>query len=162
MEKLIHLQEISLDEKSILNYVKDIPFFSDLETDETILATQWIKAYKANAGVTIFAEGNQSSQLCLVAEGVISIFKEISSSEHLMIAEIKSGGSIGEMGILDDEPASATAIASKDSVVFIISGVEFKRLIFENEKIGVKFLWKIAKIISLRLRKTTNLLTVIT
>lgn len=158
MEKFISLAEIISDEKSVINYVKGIPLFSDLEKDERILVTQWIKAYRAESGSTIFKEGTQSSHLCLVADGAISIFKEISISEHLKVAEIKSGGSIGEMGMLDDEPASATAIASADSVVFIISGTDFKRLIFENEKIGIKLLWKIAKIISLRLRKTTSLL----
>lgn len=158
MEKFISLAEIISDEKSVMNYVKGIPLFSDLEKDERILVTQWIKAYRAESGSTIFKEGTQSSHLCLVADGAISIFKEISISEHLKVAEIKSGGSIGEMGMLDDEPASATAIASADSVVFIISGTDFKRLIFENEKIGIKLLWKIAKIISLRLRKTTSLL----
>ncbi len=158
MEKFISLAEIISDEKSVMNYVKGIPLFSDLEKDERTLVTQWIKAYRAESGSTIFKEGTQSSHLCLVAEGAISIFKEISSSEHLKVAEIKSGGSIGEMGMLDDEPASATAIASADSVVFIISGADFKRLVFENEKIGIKLLWKIAKIISLRLRKTTSLL----
>jgi CRP/FNR family transcriptional regulator, cyclic AMP receptor protein len=159
MENSISLEEITSDEKSVMNYVKATPFFSDLEQDEMILVTQWFKAYRAGPGVTIFKEGNQSSQLCLVAEGVISIFKEISSSEHLRITEIKAGGSIGEMGILEDEPASATAIASIDSVVFMISGTDFKKMISENEKIGNKFLWKIAKTISVRLRKTTSLLT---
>ena len=62
------------------------------------------------------------------------------------------------MGILDGEPVSATAVSSVDSVVFIISGDEFKKLIFENEKIGVKFLWKIGQTISLRLRRTTSML----
>ena len=101
----------------------------------------------------MFAEGHQSSFLCLVAEGSISIFKHISDAEQLQVAEIEAEGSIGEMRILDDQPISATAIASINTIVFLISRTEFKRLIFKNKEIGVKFLWKIGRIISVRLRK---------
>jgi CRP-like cAMP-binding protein len=62
------------------------------------------------------------------------------------------------MGILDDEPVSASAIATVDSVVFIITGPDFKKLVSENHALDVKLLWKIGKIISLRLRRTTGLL----
>ena len=158
MEKLIPLEEITTNEKSVMDYVKDMQFFSDLVQDEIIQVTQWIKAYKAESGATIIKEGSQSTRLCLIAEGEISIFKEISSSEYLKVADIRAGGSIGEMGILDGEPVSASAIASIDSVVFIISGADFDRMISENERLGVKLLRKIGKIISLRLRRTTGLL----
>ena len=158
MEKLIPLEDITSNKKSVMDYLKSMHFFSDLNQDELESVTRWIKPYKARSGSTIFEEGNQSPQLCLIAEGEISIFKEISCTEHLKVADIKTGGSIGEMGILDGEPVSASAIASVDSVVFIISDSDFKELVFEKESLGVKLLWKIGKIISLRLRKTTGLL----
>lgn len=158
MEKLIPLEEVSSNEKSVLDYVKGMQFFSELDQDELASVTQWIKPYKAKSGATVFEEGSQAPHLCLIAEGEISIFKEISDSEHLKVADIKAGGSIGEMGILDGEPVSASAIASVDSVVFTISGADFEKLVSENEKLGVKLLWKIGKIISLRLRRTTGLL----
>ncbi len=158
MEKLIPLEDATSNEKSVLDYVRGMQFFSELDQDELVSVTQWIKAYKAKSGTTVFEEGSQSPHLCLIAEGEISIFKEISDSEYLKVADIKAGGSIGEMGILDGKPVSASAIASVDSVVFIISGEDFEKLVSENEKLGVKLLWKIGKIISLRLRKTTGLL----
>lgn len=158
MEKLIPLEEDKSNNKSIIDYAKGMQFFSTLDQDELNSITQWIKPYKAKLGATIFEEGNESPHLCLIAEGDISIFKEISDSEHLKVADIKAGGSIGEMGILDGEPVSASAIASVDSVVFIISNTDFKKLVTENQSLGIKLLWKIGKIISLRLRKTTGLL----
>ena len=159
MEKFLSLEDFTQKNKSIQDYVKDIPFFADLNEDEFKLVVQRFGVYKAAAGETVFTEGDQSSHLCLVAEGSISIFKHISDAEQLQVAEIKAGGSIGEMGILDGQPVSATAIASVNAIVFLISRTEFKRLVFENKEIGVKFLWKIGRIISVRLRKTTGLLS---
>lgn len=158
MKNLIPLEEVTSSEKTVMDYIKGMQFFSELNQDELDSITQWIKPYKAVSGSTVFEEGNQVPQLCLIAEGEISIFKEISDSEHLKVADIKAGGSIGEMGILDGDPVSASAIASIDSVVFIISGDDFKKLVFENNALGIKLLWKIGEIISLRLRRTTGLL----
>ena len=158
MENLIPLEEITANKTSVMDYVKSMQFFSELENDEYDLVTQWIKAYKARSGATIFKEGNLYPQLCLVADGEISIFKEISDSEHLKIADILTGGSIGEMGIMDGRPVSASAIASVDSVVLIISGADFEKMISEDKDLGIKMLRKIGRIISLRLRKTTGLL----
>jgi CRP-like cAMP-binding protein len=158
MQKLIPLEEDTTNKRTVMDYAIGMDFFSELDDTELRSVTKWIRPYKANSGVTIFEEGKQEPQLCLIADGDVSIFKEISSTEHLKIADIKSGGSIGEMGILDDEAISASAIASMDSVVFIISNVDFKKMVSENQSLGVKLLWKIGKIISLRLRKTTGLL----
>jgi CRP/FNR family transcriptional regulator, cyclic AMP receptor protein len=158
MENLTPLDETTSNKNSVTDYVKGMDFFSEFEENEYDSVLQWIKAYRAGAGSTIFAEGNQSPQLCLVAEGEISIFKEISTSEYLKVADIKAGGSIGEMSILDGDPVSASAIASIDSVVFIISGDDFRKLVTENNTLGIKLLWKIGKILSLRLRRTTGLL----
>ena len=159
MEKFLSLEDFTLKNKTIEDYVKGIPFFADLSQEEFKLVVQRFGVYKAAAGETVFSEGDQSSHLCLVAEGSISIFKHISDAEQLQVAEIKAGGSIGEMGILDGQPVSATAVASVNSIVFLISRTEFKRLVFEQKDIGVKFLWKIGRIISVRLRKTTGLLS---
>lgn len=152
------LEQDTANEKTVFDYATNMDFFSGLNQDDLNSVTKWLKAYKAELGATIFEEGTKSPQLCLIAEGEIAIFKEISSSEHLKVADIRSGGSIGEMGILDDEPISASAIASVNSVVFLISGDDFKKMVSENEALGVKLLWKIGKIMSVRLRKTTGLL----
>jgi CRP-like cAMP-binding protein len=158
MGNLIPLEETASNEKSIMDYLKSIQFFSKLNQNELDSLIQWVKPYQAKSGTTVFEEGNQTPEFCLIAEGEIAIFKEISGAEHLKVADIKAGGSIGEMGILDDEPVSASAIATVDSVVFIITGPDFKKLVSENHALGVKLLWKIGEIISLRLRRTTGLL----
>lgn len=158
MEKLIPLEQSSSGKRTVLDYAISMEFFSELDQAHLEAVIKWIKPFKAELGATVFKEGEEKPQLCLIAEGEISIFKEISSSEHLKIADIKTGGSIGEMGILDNEPMSASAIASVDSVIFMISGDSFQQMVIENESLGVKLLWRIGKIISQRLRKTTGLL----
>ncbi|MFT5131548.1 MAG: CRP-like cAMP-binding protein [Gammaproteobacteria bacterium] len=158
MDQNISLEEITCNEGIVKKYVRNLSLFSDLDESEFAQLARWFRVYTAKAGEFVFKEGDQSSQLCLVAEGLITIYKQINEAELFQVAQIKEGGSIGEMGVLEDKPISATAIASVNSVVFIISADNFNRLITENEKMGVKLLKKIGQIISARLRKTTAML----
>ena len=159
MDKNISLEEITCDEEIVKKYVRNLSLFSDLDANEFKQLAKWFRVYRAEAGEFVFKEGDKSSHLCLVAEGLVTIYKKINDTELLQVAQIQAGGSIGEMGVLEGKPISATAIASVGSVVFIMSGDNFNRLITENEKIGVKLLRKIGQILSARLIITTAMLT---
>ena len=49
----------------------------DLDEDEFGLITKWFRVYQAEVGEYVFKEGEESSHFCLVAEGVVSISKEV-------------------------------------------------------------------------------------
>jgi CRP-like cAMP-binding protein len=85
----------------------------------------------------------------------MNIFKKL-PDEHLKIAEVVSGESVGEMGIIDGEPFSASAIASKDSIVLLISSEDFEDIVNQHIVLGNKLLWKVAKTLTARLRLTTK------
>ena len=158
MNGLKQLGEGESSHETVCDLIEKFKFFSDLERDEIEALAVWIKAYSASVGVSIFKEGSTSASLCFIVEGDISIFKETTPSEHMKIADIMAGGVIGEMGIIDGRPLSASAIASTDAVILMITRNDFRTLIKENGNLGVKLLWNIARIISMRLRQTTGLL----
>lgn len=62
------------------------------------------------------------------------------------------------MGIIDGEVISASAHAAANTVLLIISRARFKQLVDEHPELGAKLLWKMARIISMRLRQSTGLL----
>ncbi len=138
--------------------IKKTDFFRDFSPADIEFLSGWVKAYSAPSGTYIFKEGGTMASLCFLVDGDISIFKETTPNEHLKIADISSGGTIGEMGIVDGQPLSASAIAASDSTVLLMSRNDFEDLVHEQCALGVKLLWKISQIISLRLRQTTGLL----
>ncbi len=154
--KLVSEGTASFD--TVKGYIKKTQFFSDLEDTDAENLANWVKVYSAEAGSNIFTEGSTDASLCFIAEGEVAIFKETSPSEFLKIADVIAGGTIGEMAIIDGRPLSASAIASKDSKVLMITRNDFDKLVKENSNLAVKLLWRIAQIISLRLRQTTGLL----
>jgi len=138
--------------------IRKTDFFADFSPGDIEYIANWVKAYSAPVGAYIFKEGSASACLCFLVEGNISIFKETTPNEHMKIADITAGGTIGEMGIVDGNPLSASAIAAGDSVVLLMSREDFRDLVHDQCALGVRLLWKIAQIISLRLRQTTGLL----
>lgn len=139
-------------------FIRSSAFFSDLGDDEVNDLARWTEAYAAPLGSTIFREGEEEARLIYIVEGVIDIFKEIGDREYMKIASVKAGATIGEMGIVDGQPLSASAIPSQPAKILVISRHNFDELVRNNGTLGAKLLWKIARIISIRLRQTTGLL----
>jgi len=141
--------------ESAYKYIKESDFFSDLDDEEIKILARWTKAYSADTGCVVLNEGDKSNCLCIIIKGVINIFKKL-PDEHLKVAEVSTGESIGEMGIIDGEPFSASGIASEDSIVLLITREDFEDIINQNLELGNKLLWKLARILTSRLRHTTK------
>ena len=133
-------------------------FFSDLDLDEIEMLAFWMKAYTAPAGTLILKEGQEGgASLCIIVDGKVNIFKQSSpNDDHIKVAEIDSGASIGEMSVIDGLPLSASAISLTDATILIMTREEFQNLLKKNCNLGIKILYRVARIISERLRTTTG------
>ncbi len=67
------------------------------------------------AGETIFAKGDPSDLCYQVFSGQVHILLD-SGANAQPVAELEPGEVFGEMGIIDDGPRSATAVAAVDTV----------------------------------------------
>ena len=141
--------------KAAYKSIKESEFFSEFNDDEIEILARWTKAYSADTGCVVLNEGDKSNCLCIIIKGVVNIFKKL-PDEHLKIAEVSTGESIGEMGIIDGEPFSASAIASEDSTVLLITREDFEDIVNQHRELGNKLLWKLARILTARLRFTTK------
>lgn len=158
MDNLVELDKGGENEEALLEQMGKLDFFSDLDADELKTFAKWATVYSAKQGDTIFKEGTAHTDVCFIVEGEVAISKQVSPFESIKISDIAAGGVIGEMGIMDGEAISASAKASRDTVVVIISDEDFKQLVRENGDLGAKLLWKIGRIITARLRQTTSML----
>lgn len=142
----------------ICELIEKSQFFSDLERDEIEMLAYWMKAFMAPAGTLVLKEGAENSScLCIIVEGKVNIFKQSEpNDDHVKIAEIESGASIGEMSVIDGKPLSASAISLTDATILIMTRDDFQNLLKKNSNLGIKILYRVAKLISERLRTTTG------
>jgi CRP-like cAMP-binding protein len=117
-----------------------------------------VRGYRANKGVTIFKEGDKGMYMCVLATGLVDIFKLTPQNESKKVATVRPGKSMGEMSLLDDLPHSATAIAREDCTLLMLTKMNYERLMQEQPVLGNALLTQIARLMSLRLRQTTGIL----
>lgn len=109
----------------------------------------------AKKGAVVFKEGQKEESLGIIVKGAIDIFK-LGDNKNKKLTTLKSSQTFGEMALLDGEPRSATGIAAEDSIIFFISKESLINLSNDHPKLGFQILWKISKLISQHLRKTTG------
>lgn len=74
---------------------------------------------KLSKGEILFREGDASDAMYVIKTGRIAITKSKGSGE-IVLAELKPGEMLGEMGFFDSKPRSAGAKASQDAEVIIL------------------------------------------
>ena len=132
--------------------------FSDFEHNDIEALSSFARAYSVEKGATIFKEGKKGSFLCVIIDGRVDIFKESDERENKRITTVRPGKTMGEMSILDELPHSATAIASEETKLVLITRNNFDSMTEKHPELGLKVMRKIAKLLSLRLRQTTGIL----
>jgi serine/threonine protein phosphatase PrpC len=140
-------QEAIAEAAAKLDALKAMPLFQHLAYKEltAILAIATTRTYPG--GREIIIEGQPGDELFVVVRGRVTIEKG-----GVEMAEIKSGGHFGEMGLIDNVPRSATVRATEPTRVMVISRGELMALMRREPVLAVKLLWAFVQVLSDRLR----------
>ncbi|GAB4117724.1 MAG: hypothetical protein Kow00103_14620 [Candidatus Caldatribacteriota bacterium] len=149
-----HYEKIDLKEKiEILKKMKGFEGFADNEL-EKIARMSSIKAYKQDE--YIFKEGEEDSSFYIVIRGCLRIVKYNERNEEIVLADICSGGFLGETAIVN-ERHQVNAIASEFVELLFIEQKDLDLLIKEDANLGNKLLFIFLEKLSKKLDKTNRL-----
>ena len=111
------------------------------------------------AGSVVVQEGDADDcdYMLLLLEGELSVESHFSTGDDDMVVRLMGPGSlIGEMGLLDGAPRSASCVAHTDLFAAELRRDDFLRLIHEQPDVGVRLLLAISKRIADHLRDATR------
>ena len=137
--------------------LKDLTIFSSLNADEIKAVADICITRKVKTDELIFEDGAQGDDLFIILEGRIKIFTLITENVEKTLVTLKKGGLFGEMAVISEDYRTASAIALEDSELVSIGRDDFEKLINENPAAGKKILSVFIKIITGRLKTTTEL-----
>ena len=83
-------------------------------------------------GSVIFNEGAWEMTMFVIRSGKAAIYANFGKENEQLLTEVGAGKIIGEMGLLEARPRSATAVAAEDSVLEVVNGDGLSAF-FENE-----------------------------
>ncbi len=121
----------------------------DIQRDVLGAFAEQCEERRYTASEIIFREGDRTDGLYLVASGFVRIVTHRGQGE-MQLARLGPGETIGEMGVIDDAPRSATAIAGSFTVLSFIPREPFLDLVERQSSLSLKLL----AMMSQRLRRT--------
>lgn len=123
-----------------------MPLFNDMSYQELLEIVDAVKTKSVEADETIVTEGEVSDSLYVVSTGRVSVQrgKEI-------IAELGPGHHFGEMAVLTNRPRAATVRAMESTRLLALDREAIMALFARRPAIGMKFLWTLAQVQSIRL-----------
>ena len=100
-------------------------------------------------GDVIFRQGDYSEVMYDIAKGKVGVFADYETETVQQLAELKAGDFLGEMGMIEVYPRSATAVALEDDTVLTEIGEDDLNEFFKDKP---EKLLQIMKQMSARLR----------
>ncbi len=155
MKEIKAVQQVKSRE-AIIGYLIYSPLFDGLNAEELEVIANHVKFFELEKDGILFKEGVRGDSVCFVIDGEMDIIKESSPGESVVIASLSKGGSIGEMAIIDKFPRSATAKARTKTSFLTLTRKSFDTLLKEYPQIGIEILKRIARLLSINLRKTSS------
>jgi len=132
---------------------------ADLTLSDALKVVGYMRPKLIKAGMVIIQEGEvkQTDYMLLVLEGDIAVENELPGLHESMVVNIMGPGHlIGEMGVLDGAPRSATCTANTDIAAAVLSRTALMRLLKDDPRLGARLLLAISKRMADRLRETTR------
>ncbi|MDM7951357.1 cyclic nucleotide-binding domain-containing protein [Hydrogenophaga sp.] len=131
----------------------------DLTLADAFKVVAYMRPKRIAAGTVFIQEGEvrQNDYMLLVLEGDIAVENELHGYQESMVVNIIGPGHlIGEMGVLDGSPRSATCTATTQIYAAVLSRTALMRLLKDEPRVGSRLLLAISKRMADRLRDTTR------
>jgi putative ABC transport system ATP-binding protein len=151
----LHTQgEVAVDPKDMRDIVRRVPIFRGFTPAQTNRVLEVCEKLTAEKGHCLFREGDTSTEMYILLSGHLRVV----TSTGAEIATIWEMGLVGEMGVLTDQPRSATVLADEDSELLCIRGEDLVHLIEEDKDAGYRIYQNMTHLLCERLRDNNILL----
>ena len=134
-------------------------YLTDLSKSDARTVVAVMKFRQVKAGTVFIEEGEitYTDFMVLILEGSVSVESEAASVDGgIVMSCIGPGSLIGEMGLLDGAPRSATCVAMTDLEVAVLSREAVLGLIKDNSAVAARLILAISKRLSDRLREANQ------
>ena len=141
MERLLALQRV--------------PLFAHLSLEQLEVINRLLQPVEFLDGEVIVREGEPGRDLFILVEGEVTFYKAWQTRGEERRGVMRPIGYFGEIAILDNEPRSATAIASQDSRLLTLASGRFRELILQAPEIS----FEVFPVLTARIRDAESRIT---
>jgi CRP-like cAMP-binding protein len=148
--------KLTVSEEDTRNFLVSLPIFDSFNVDELTLLSKHMSYVHLQRGEYLFVEGDKGTFMGFVVQGLLEVIKKSETGQSVVIARLTKGSSIGEMALIDKSPRSATVVAKQQTTMVTLTDKGFDILTEKSPILGVKVIQKIARLLSLYMRRTSS------
>ncbi|MFQ3596776.1 MAG: cyclic nucleotide-binding domain-containing protein [Chloroherpetonaceae bacterium] len=134
-----------------------IPIFEGISQEEyeQIIKYAFVKGFEPN--YVLFRENLIVGQIMyVILSGKVELSKKNASGEDEVFMTLGPGALLGEMSLFEQQKRSASAVVKEYSELLVMPKYNFDRMLQSRPTEAIKILLNFIKILSQRLRETTN------
>ena len=149
-------EKLTETEEETRSFLISLPLFDSFNVTELSRLSQHMSYVHLKRGEHLFIEGDPGTFMGFVVNGILEVQKKADNGENITLARLTKGSSIGEMALIDKSPRSATVIAKQATTVVTLTDKGFDLLAEKYPPLGIKVIQKIARLLSLNMRRTSS------
>ena len=112
--------------------LKAVPLFTSFPEDQLRVLSTMVTRRSAPRSTTIMAGGDATDSLYIVLSGRLKVMMSDADGKEVILAILGPGEFFGEMGLIDDEPRSASVVTIEPCELLAITKRDFKKCLAEN------------------------------
>ena len=112
--------------------LKAVPLFSSFPEDQLRMLASVVGRRSVPRSTTVMASGDPTDSLYIVLSGRLKVLMSDAEGKEVILSILGPGEFFGEMGLIDDEPRSATVMTIEPCELLSIAKRDFKKCLAEN------------------------------
>ncbi|HZM35399.1 MAG TPA: cyclic nucleotide-binding domain-containing protein [Burkholderiales bacterium] len=112
--------------------LKTVPLFASFPEEQLRMIATMMMRRSASRATTIMGAGDATDSLYIVLSGRLKVMMSDSEGKEVILAILGPGEFFGEMGLIDDEPRSASVVTLESCELLSIAKRDFRKCLAEN------------------------------
>jgi CRP/FNR family transcriptional regulator, cyclic AMP receptor protein len=141
------------------NRLEGIPLLASLNRDELIDVARRCRWRRYRPHEQVVDRDSTDSDIYFVVSGAVQIVNYSLAGREVAFAVLPPGSFFGELSAIDGEPRSATAVATKESLLASMPAPTFLQLVVRHPEVCTQLLLRLASIIRTNTERIMDLST---
>ena len=112
--------------------LRTVPLFAGFPEEQLRMLVSAVNRRNVPRGTIVIVEGDPTDSLYLIISGRLKVMMSDAEGKEVILAMLGPGEFFGEMGLIDDEPRSATVVTIEPCELLSIAKRDFKKCMAEN------------------------------
>jgi len=115
--------------------LRSVPLFANFAEEPLRLLATVVTRRSVTRGSIIMVAGDPIESLYIVLSGRLKVMMSDADGKEVILSILGSGEYFGEMGLIDDNPRSATVVAIEACELLAVARRDFKKCLAENAEL---------------------------